>query len=104
MVTALMQRYGRSEADARDTVLAGSVAHMQEIVGRLWEVGVDQLFIPIFLPRWSFEQLDRFITDVAPAVRWGSPPRGVSVAHPRLPAAPLSRRAGESAPAGAASP
>ena len=69
LVTALVQRYGRSEADARDTVLAGSVAQMQETVGHLWEVGVDQLFIPTFLPRWSLEQFDRFITDVAPAVR-----------------------------------
>jgi alkanesulfonate monooxygenase SsuD/methylene tetrahydromethanopterin reductase-like flavin-dependent oxidoreductase (luciferase family) len=69
LVTGLMRRFGRSEEDARDTVLAGSVSAMQDKLGRLQSAGVDQLFIPTFLPSWNRDQLDRFITDVAPAVR-----------------------------------
>ena len=69
LVRGLMQRFGRSESEARDTVLAGSVAEIQDKMGRLQESGVDQLFIPTFLPQWSLEQLDRFITEVAPAFR-----------------------------------
>ena len=69
LVRGLMQRFGRSETEARDTVLAGSVAEIQDKMGRLQESGVDQLFIPTFLPQWSLEQLDRFITEVAPAFR-----------------------------------
>ncbi len=69
LVVALMQRFGRSEADARDTVLAGSVSQIQDTLGRLQAAKVDQLFIPTFVPRWDIEQLDRFITDVAPAFR-----------------------------------
>jgi hypothetical protein len=42
---------------------------MQDKLGRLQSAGVDQLFIPTFLPSWNRDQLDRFITDVAPAVR-----------------------------------
>ena len=69
LVRGLMQRFGRSETEARDTVLAGSVAEIQDKMGRLQEAGVDQLFIPTFLPQWSLEQLDRFITEAAPAFR-----------------------------------
>ncbi len=65
----LMQRFGRSEADARDTVLAGSVSQIQDTLGRLQAAKVEQLFIPTFVPPWDIEQLDRFITDVAPAFR-----------------------------------
>jgi F420-dependent oxidoreductase-like protein len=69
LVVAMMQRFGRSDADARDTVLAGSVTQIQDTIGHLQEAGVDQLFIPTFLPSWDLEQLDRFITDVASAFR-----------------------------------
>jgi alkanesulfonate monooxygenase SsuD/methylene tetrahydromethanopterin reductase-like flavin-dependent oxidoreductase (luciferase family) len=64
-----MQRFGRSEAEARDTVLAGSVAQVQDKIARLQAAGVEQLFLPTFLPPWSLEQLDRFIAEVAPALR-----------------------------------
>jgi F420-dependent oxidoreductase-like protein len=69
LVVGLMRRFGRSESEARDTVLAGSVTEIQDKMGRLQEAGVDQLFIPTFLPPWSLDQLDQFITDVAPAFR-----------------------------------
>jgi alkanesulfonate monooxygenase SsuD/methylene tetrahydromethanopterin reductase-like flavin-dependent oxidoreductase (luciferase family) len=69
LVRGLMRRFGRSEAEARDTVLAGSVAQMQDTLGRLQEAGVHMLCIPTFLPSWDLEQLDRFITEVAPALR-----------------------------------
>jgi alkanesulfonate monooxygenase SsuD/methylene tetrahydromethanopterin reductase-like flavin-dependent oxidoreductase (luciferase family) len=69
LVRGLMQRFGLSEERSRDTVLAGSVAQIQEKLGRLQAVGVDQLYIPTFLPPWNLEQLDRFITEVAPAFR-----------------------------------
>ena len=35
----------------------------------LQAANVDQLFIPTFVPRWDIEQLDRFISEVAPAFR-----------------------------------
>ena len=69
VVDALRQRFGRSEEEAQDTVLAGSIAEMQEKVGRLQEAGVDQLFIPTFIPPWDRDQLDRVISDVASAFR-----------------------------------
>ena len=69
LVHALMRRFGRSEAEARDTVLAGSVGQMQDTLGRLQAAGVHMLCIPTFLPAWNIDQLDRFITEVAPAFR-----------------------------------
>lgn len=69
VVRGLMQRFGRTEQDARDTVLAGSVAEIQDTIGRMQEAGVDQVFIPTFLPPYDIEQLDRFIGEVAPAFR-----------------------------------
>ena len=69
LVRGLMQRFGRSETEARDTVLAGSVAQIQDKLGRLQATGVEQLYIPTFLPPWNLEQLDRFMTEVAPAFR-----------------------------------
>jgi hypothetical protein len=45
------------------------VAQIQEKLGRLQDAGVDQLYIPTFLPPWNLEQLDRFIMEVAPAFR-----------------------------------
>jgi F420-dependent oxidoreductase-like protein len=69
LVAAFMKRFDRSEAEGRDTVLAGSVTEVQDKVGRLREAGVDQLFIPTFLPPWSFEQLDRFVSEVVSVFR-----------------------------------
>jgi hypothetical protein len=50
-------------------LLAGSVGAVQEKLGRLQDVGIDQVFIPTFLPPWTQEALDRLIIDVAPALR-----------------------------------
>ncbi|GIX49787.1 MAG: hypothetical protein KatS3mg131_3998 [Candidatus Tectimicrobiota bacterium] len=69
LVQSLMRLFGRSEAEARDTVLAGSVGEVQDTLGRLQAAGVDMLCIPTFVPPWRYEQLDRFITEVAPAFR-----------------------------------
>jgi alkanesulfonate monooxygenase SsuD/methylene tetrahydromethanopterin reductase-like flavin-dependent oxidoreductase (luciferase family) len=69
LVRGLMQRFRLSEERSRDTVLAGSVAQIQDKLGRLQATGVDQLYIPTFLPPWNLEQLDRFMTEVAPAFR-----------------------------------
>ena len=69
LVAALMRMFGRSEADARDTVLAGSVQHIQDTLGKLQEAGVQMLCVPTFLPPYKLEQLDRFMTEVAPALR-----------------------------------
>jgi len=69
LVRGLMQRFELSEERSRDTVLAGSVAQIQDKLGRLQDAGVDQLYIPTFLPPWNLEQLDRFMTEVAPAFR-----------------------------------
>jgi alkanesulfonate monooxygenase SsuD/methylene tetrahydromethanopterin reductase-like flavin-dependent oxidoreductase (luciferase family) len=69
LVHGLMRRFGRSEADARDTVLAGSVTSVQDKLGKLQEAGVHMLCIPTFLPTWNVDQLDRFMRDVAPAFR-----------------------------------
>lgn len=69
LVAGFIKRFGWSEELVRDTVLAGGVAQVQDTIGRLRDAGADQLFIPTFLPAWSYDQLDRFITDVAPAFR-----------------------------------
>jgi F420-dependent oxidoreductase-like protein len=69
LVRGLMQRFGRSEPEAQDTVLAGSVTQIQDTIGRLQKAGVHMLCIPTFLPPYDLEQLDRFITEVAPAFR-----------------------------------
>jgi hypothetical protein len=69
LVRGLMQRFEFSEERSRDTVLAGGVAQIQEKLGHLQDAGVDQLYIPTFLPPWNLKQLDRFIMEVAPAFR-----------------------------------
>jgi F420-dependent oxidoreductase-like protein len=69
LVHGLMRMFGRSEADARDTVLAGSVQHIQDTLGKLQEAGVQMLCVPTFLPPYNLQQLDRFMTEVAPALR-----------------------------------
>ena len=69
VVRGFMQRFGRNEEDARDTVLTGSVTQIQDTIGRLQQAGVHMLCIPTFLPPWNLEQLDQLITDIAPAFR-----------------------------------
>jgi hypothetical protein len=69
LVRGLMQRFGLSEERSRDTVLAGSVAQIQDKLSLLQAAGVDQLYIPTFLPPWNLERFDHFITEVAPAFR-----------------------------------
>ena len=49
---ALMKRMGRDEPSANDILLAGSVAKIQDKLGRLRDTGVGMLFIPtMFLPK-----------------------------------------------------
>jgi len=65
-----MQRMSRDEASAKDTMLAGSVAQIQDKLGRLREAGVGLLFIPtMFLGKDQRSPLDGFIEKVAPALR-----------------------------------
>jgi F420-dependent oxidoreductase-like protein len=66
----LMRRLGRDEPTALDTLLAGSVGQIQDKVGRLRETGAEMLFLPtFFMPGDPRPQLDRFMAEVAPAVR-----------------------------------
>jgi alkanesulfonate monooxygenase SsuD/methylene tetrahydromethanopterin reductase-like flavin-dependent oxidoreductase (luciferase family) len=69
LVGSVLKRFGWPEPVVRDMLLTGSVEQMQDKLGRLQDVGVDQVFIPTFLPPWSYEALDRFIAEVAPAFR-----------------------------------
>jgi F420-dependent oxidoreductase-like protein len=65
-----MQRMSRDEDSAKDTMLAGSVAQIQDKLGRLREAGVGLLFIPtMFLGKDQRSPLDGFIEKVAPALR-----------------------------------
>jgi F420-dependent oxidoreductase-like protein len=65
-----MARMGADEEKARDTVLSGSRAQIQDTLGRLRDAGVGLLFIPsFFLGADKKKTLDRFITEVAPALR-----------------------------------
>jgi F420-dependent oxidoreductase-like protein len=67
---ASMRRMGFDEARAQDTVLGGSVAQVQDTLGQLREAGVGQLFVPsMFFPKDPRPLLDRFMADVAPALR-----------------------------------
>ncbi len=70
MRKAYMARMGADEEKARDTVLGGSRAQIQDTLGRLRDAGVGLLFIPsFFLGADKKKTLDRFITEVAPALR-----------------------------------
>ena len=70
MQQIFMKRMNRDEASARDTLLAGSVAQMQDKLGRLRESGVGLLFIPtMFLGKDQLRPLDGIIEKVAPALR-----------------------------------
>jgi hypothetical protein len=67
---AVMKRMGRDEVSATDILLAGSVAKIQDKLGRLRDTGVGMLFIPtMFLPKEARPALDEFMTKVAPAFR-----------------------------------
>jgi alkanesulfonate monooxygenase SsuD/methylene tetrahydromethanopterin reductase-like flavin-dependent oxidoreductase (luciferase family) len=67
---AYMTRMGADEQKANDTMLGGSVAQIQDKLGRLRDAGVGMLFIPaFFLPADKKKALDRFISEVAPALR-----------------------------------
>jgi F420-dependent oxidoreductase-like protein len=70
LTAEFMRRLGRDEPTARDTLLAGSVAAVQDKLARLRETGVGVLFLPTFLmPPDPRPQFDRFIAEVAPAFR-----------------------------------
>jgi F420-dependent oxidoreductase-like protein len=65
-----MKRMNRDEASAKDTLLAGSVAQIQDKLGKLRESGVGLLFIPtMFLGKDQLKPLDALIEKVAPALR-----------------------------------
>ncbi|MDO8478427.1 MAG: LLM class F420-dependent oxidoreductase [Candidatus Rokubacteria bacterium] len=65
-----MKRMARDEESAKDTLLAGSVAQIQDKLGKLRESGVGLLFIPtMFLGKDQLKPLDTFIEKVAPALR-----------------------------------
>ena len=67
---ASMKRMGFDEARAQDTILGGSVAQVQDTLGQLREAGVGQLFVPsMFFPKDPRPLLDKFMADVAPALR-----------------------------------
>jgi F420-dependent oxidoreductase-like protein len=67
---AAMKRMGFDEARAQDTILGGSVAQVQDTLGKLRDAGVGQLFVPsMFFPRDPRPLLDRLMADVAPALR-----------------------------------
>ena len=64
-------RMGRHAADARDTCLAGTPDQIRGRLDELKAAGVDTLFIPtMFRPLPELQRdLDRFITEIAPAFR-----------------------------------
>lgn len=68
--TEVMRRMGMTEEAATDALLAGSVAAVRDKLARLREAGVATLFVPsMFLPKEPRPVLDRFIGEVAPALR-----------------------------------
>src|SRR5262249_9038692 len=70
LLRQVMERFRRPEAEARDLMLVGSVAEIQDKLGRLRDVGVDVVFVPsVFLPEDPRPLLDRFSAEVAPALR-----------------------------------
>jgi F420-dependent oxidoreductase-like protein len=64
------KRMGFDEARAQDTILGGSVAQVQDTLGKLRDAGVGLLFVPsMFFPKDPRPLLDKFMADVAPALR-----------------------------------
>jgi F420-dependent oxidoreductase-like protein len=67
---AYVTRMGADEAKARDTILGGSVAEIEDKLAQLRDAGVGMLFIPtFFLPPERRPMLDRFMSEVVPALR-----------------------------------
>jgi F420-dependent oxidoreductase-like protein len=69
LIASVTRRYGWPEPYVRDLLLVGSPAQMQEKLGQLRDAGIDQVFVPTFLPPWKQETLDRLIAEVAPALK-----------------------------------
>jgi F420-dependent oxidoreductase-like protein len=69
LVASVTRRYGWPEPYVRDLLLSGSAAQMQDKLGRLQDIGIEQVFVPTFLPPLRVEALDRLMTQVAPALR-----------------------------------
>ncbi len=68
--TVFMRRMDRTAEAAADTLLAGPAPTLREKLARMREAGVDQVWIPtMFLPKEARPLLDRFMRDVAPALR-----------------------------------
>ncbi len=68
--TVFMRRMDRTAEAAADTLLAGPPSALREKLARMREAGVDQVWIPtMFLPKDARPLLDRFMRDVAPALR-----------------------------------
>jgi len=68
--TVFMRRMDRTAEAAADTLLAGPAPALREKLARMREAGVDQVWIPtMFLPKDARPLLDRFMREVAPALR-----------------------------------
>jgi F420-dependent oxidoreductase-like protein len=68
--TAVSRRMGYPEDLVSDLVLGGSIGELRDKLGRLREAGVDMLFVPsMFLPKDPRPLIDRFMAEVAPAIR-----------------------------------
>ena len=67
---AASTRMGFDEARAQDTILGGSVAQVIDTLGTMRDAGVGLLFLPsMFFPKDPRPLLDKFMAEVAPAVR-----------------------------------
>jgi F420-dependent oxidoreductase-like protein len=60
---------GYPEARARDLTLSGSIAQMQDKIGRLEDAGVDMICIPTFMRELSREELQAFLEQAAAPFR-----------------------------------
>lgn len=70
LAEVVRRRMGYPDAVVQDLLLVGSPAAVQDKLARLREAGVDTLFVPtMFLPRDPRPLLDRFMAEVAPALR-----------------------------------
>ncbi|MEK7715964.1 MAG: TIGR03560 family F420-dependent LLM class oxidoreductase [candidate division NC10 bacterium] len=68
--TVFMRRMDRTAEAAADTLLAGPPSALREKLARMREAGVDLVWVPtMFLPKDARPLLDRFMRDVAPALR-----------------------------------
>ena len=68
--TVFMRRMDRTAEAAADTLLAGPAPALREKLARMREAGVDLVWVPtMFLPKDARPLLDRFMRDVAPALR-----------------------------------